>query len=535
MDERRLAPHDRNQLELKLAYVLESGQRRQRYKVETFLFLPRSLGLNAHNYSAAQFFAETAAFIRLKTPTVALSALARPGQAEPYFTSVRDRVQGILAGEVQPDGTTLRRLKVLGAIFRRAVRDEALLLVAEVDRATKLPAGDVATQAARAGELAARLGGFLQDVEGALGRLRELGKICEHAVVPTSIRDVWRAVDELVALVAEEQLTALTDAVDSALAGTVAADGEAAGTLAARRKALAMGAVAASRYRLQRGYPSLVRDGDDNEGFPYRSRILKRVASSALYLDSSHEDAGRLASDVVGMVAAALAMLFAVAVGLWAQKTWSVFSGAFVAVMVVSYMVKDRIKEWGKRYLGSRLRRFASDQVVRVRDAHTGRQVGVCRETFRMTVPARAPADILALRHQDHPATIAEQGRPEVVLCYAKDVHLMSRALHQQLPGIEGLTDVIRFNFGPLRQRMDDPDEPFRHVRPDTLQVVTTPCRRVYHLNLVLRFTSMAGARPETHTDRVRIVMDQHGIRRAVAVGSVGGDGPLDALGGLGE
>ncbi|MBK8047218.1 MAG: hypothetical protein IPK16_08905 [Anaerolineales bacterium] len=46
---RRVAVHDRYQLEMKLGYPLAPGKR-TRYRIDTYFFAPQSLGVNAAAY-----------------------------------------------------------------------------------------------------------------------------------------------------------------------------------------------------------------------------------------------------------------------------------------------------------------------------------------------------------------------------------------------------------------------------------------------------------------------------------------------------
>ena len=89
MLEHRFERHDRNQLELKLGYVVEPNQPQQEYRVEAFIFVPTSLGVTKHNYSKARFYEDTSTFIRLKAPRVALSALASPAGMEKWTSNFR--------------------------------------------------------------------------------------------------------------------------------------------------------------------------------------------------------------------------------------------------------------------------------------------------------------------------------------------------------------------------------------------------------------------------------------------------------------
>ena len=504
MVDRRLEPHDSNQLELKLAYAIDRNRKRQRYRVETYMFVPKTLGLNSKTYPAERFYEDTTGFIRLKTPTVALASLAQGDQARVWFEPLAAGFGAVLSGERSDTADLIRQLKILGCIYRRALRDEGLEMLARFDRLA-----EHGTVGAHTGdrELAADLSRFGSDVGGATGRLRKLGEKCEHAAMPDGVREVWRAVDEYVAIVSEDVVTTLVETIDERVASM--ADHP----LAVVRESLADLAIAAYHHRRARDYPSYVREGEENENLTHRRRLLKRIVASSLYLNIRHEDPSRGMQDIIGMIAAAGAMLFAVWVTLEAQEAWPDFGAPFIAVAVISYMIKDRIKEWGKRYLAGPFKRFIPDHAMQVRD-HEGRGIGHCKEAFELTETSALDPEIMSLRHMDHPTAAAEQGRPESVIRYTKEVTLSSAGILEHGEGISALTDIVRFNLGRLRRRMDEPYEPYRLIHPEERQVLTVRCARVYHVNFILRITTMSGNGQATETERVRVVVDQRGIKR---------------------
>ncbi len=510
MLDRRLEPHDANQLELKLAYLLRPGQR-QSYRVETFMFIPRSLGLDGYTYGAERFYEDTSVFVRLKTPRVPIGILARAGQSDEWFGPIRDALKTPVPLRPRQATRLASRLKLLGCIYRSSLRD---VLIRVGDQFAQLPPIDTGLAGVRERELAGSIVELVAEVRRALDRLRELGHGAERDDVPAQVRETWFAVDEYTALVAEDVSTALVELVDE----RVGAWSDDASPLTSVRDVVAEMAVGHYHYRRARAYPSYVLEDDENEAFPYRRRILKRIVSSALYLDIRHEEAGRITRDLIGMVAAAAAMLFAVLVGIWAQLAYGVFSMPFIVAAVISYMIKDRIKEWGKRYLGRRFARWVPDHVIQILDAEGRRVIGRCAEACRVVDPHRLDPEIQRLRHIDHPSTVAEDGRPEVVVHYSKEITLESEALGEHLDGLEGLNDIIRFNVSRLRERMDAPYETYRLVHPETWELVSVPCARVYHVNFVLRLTSGRGRDRQVETERVRLIVDQRGIKRVELV-----------------
>ena len=515
MVDRRLEPHDSNQLELKLAYGIATGQRTQRYRVETYLFVPTTLGFTSKSYPPERFYEDTAGFIRLKTPTVALAALADSTQAQSWFEPSQALLQSMLSGESKDGDGLIRRLKLLGCIYRRALRDE---MIDVLERFERLPGADQVGAPTGEAELAEELVTFHEQLCGAQERLTALGRQCESPAVEVEVRETWRRIDEYVAIVAEDVSTKLVEVVDERLGSETVE-----GPLVEARERLAQVAIENYQHRRARGYPSFVSEGSENETLTHRRRLLKRTVASSLYLNLVQERPGRYLHDAIGMIAAAAAMLFAVYVTIEAQSAWPDFGGPFVAVAVVSYIIKDRIKEWSKRYLSKPLRRFLPDHVVKVVDSD-GNEVGQCRELFELVEPSSLDADILRIRHIDHPTATAEAGRPETVLHYTKEVVLSSSGLSTQLPGIEALSDIIRFNLGRMRRRMDNPYEEYRLIHPQRRELMAVPCARVYHINVVLKVTSGKGSDTQVEIERARVIVDQRGIKRIETVTATGAD-----------
>jgi len=526
----RLEAHDDNQLELKLSYMVEKDVKKQRYFVETYIFVPRTLGIGVQSYSPAAFLEDTQTFVRLKTPMVALEALAKAGRAERWFDPVRKELDRLLGANGRETEEVVRHLKLLGCIYRSAMRDEGHLLVQRFEALGRTSPELVDIQSR---DLTRALEAFLDHMQHALVRVRNTGQRCEHAVIPTVVRDVWAAVDEYISVYAEETVTNLVHAADGILKRITDAAEREGHVLTKVRVALAELAVANYHYRRARGYPSFAVPGVSNEDLPRRRRILKRIVSSVLYLDSQQAEGGRVQKDIIAGVAAAIAMLFAALVAMWAQLEWGVFSGAFLSIAVLSYIIKDRLKDWGKSYLGKRLAGRVPDYVNEVKSPDGDDVIGECREWIQVTDRGSLDREIDDLRHIEHPSSVASHGRPEVVIRYCKEVILASDGLQRALVGVDGLNDIIRINFARLRQRMDNPIETYRIVHPTTFETMSVPCARVYHLNVVLRITRGRPGRSTSHLERVRVVLDQEGLKRVEPVGQHASGIDTDAVMGL--
>ena len=116
---------------------------------------------------------------------------------------------------------------------------------------------------------------------------------------------------------------------------------------------------------------------------------------------------------------------------------------------------------------------------------------------------------------------------------YVKEVTLESEGLQKTMDGVEGLNDIIRFNFAKFRARMDDPIEIYRIVHPTSRSVVEVPCSRVYHINVVLRITRGRKQNVQSHLVRVRVVLDSEGLKRVESIGPGGQSQAVDAVMGV--
>lgn len=496
MLEFRLDRHDKNQLELKLNYGLRPAKKKQTYTVEAFIFVPRVLALTANSYPSTRFYEDTATFIRMTTPRVPLEELSSKSAVRPWASSVKEQVEALTSGTEGDMKEAEQSLKLLGCVFKGAVRDS---LFTESSRLKSLLLDGENAQAA------AILSTFTENLRTALKRLRKVGRAAANESVPGELREGWRGVDEYASLIAEE---ALTDLV-------ALCEGHESPALDEACQRARDTAVREYRHRVDSGWLTFAIDGENNEQLPHRWRVLKRYVSSALYLTVARDRPGQLATDIIGMFAAAAAMLFAtLAILAITQAYGASLSTAFLTGMVVAYVIKDRIKELGKRTLGRRLQSMMPDHVVRIY-GHGEAEVGIAKESFQVQLPHHLPQHIYDQRFFGHYTQDAIDGRPETVLCYEKLISLSSEKLKQQFEGAIGLTDIIRLNLQPMMARMDDAWETYRYIHPRTGEIQVTRCARVYHINVLVRLVAQDG---ENIIHRVRAIVNRKGIVRVESV-----------------
>lgn len=485
---------------MKLDYTIQPQWRDNRYCVETYFFIPRSLGVEPFTYSRELFYRDVQAYIRFKTPVVGLGALLEPDNPHSPFTAVGEALARARrsAHDAEAHRTISRELRLLGCLVRAALRDHAVEIISSLAPLR----GQVAERPGLVEDVRVSLATLVSNTGAVIARFRELRAPFAEPVIPSWLRDVFHYVDEYLSLSAETTYTALVEEIDRGAGVRVA--------LAADRGRLTSALLAERRHREDAGYQTVLEPGGAGEQYNYRSGVLKKFVLSVLFLEISKDTEGRHLNEVIAGIAAGVAMLFATVAAIVSQRTWGWASVPFVVVAVVSYILKDRIKDWLKLYFSKKMTRWLADYDVRVRDPESGVVLGRCREAFSFLPPDRVPAEVVERRHRDAMSAIEAEGKPEVVMKYEKDVHLNGHVIGDHFARMRDINDIIRFNISHFLARTDDPTRLVRHydAAHDAVESVQSP--KVYHVNVVFVFRAAGRATME----RVRVVLDKRGIQR---------------------
>ena len=178
----------------------------------------------------------------------------------------------------------------------------------------------------------------------------------------------------------------------------------------------------------------------------------------------------------------------------------------FVAIAVICYIVRDRIKDSCRfRFVGW-ARRFFFDYSTRISDAH-GRRVGTSKELFSFIRESALPPEVAKLRARSLVVELANA--PGENIAYYKKKIVLRAASSPSGEEYNGVVDIVRMSIRHLLDRMDDPIRSLLLPQSGGVRRVNGHC--VYHLNLVLRYA--AEGRPEEYR-KFRLILDQNGIVR---------------------
>ena len=262
------------------------------------------------------------------------------------------------------------------------------------------------------------------------------------------------------------------------------------------------------------GYPSVIRSRSANEVMVYRRSVLKKFVSSVLYLQLEITEWEGWKQFFYGL-AAGVAMLFAAAATIFAQTRYTTKSMPFVLIVVVSYIFKDRIKDWLKLVFSKGMTRWLADRKADISDPLTGAKIGFYKEAFSFVPPDQVPPEVHNRRNVDNFTSIEGEGKPERVMKYEKEVTLYPDPIFKAHERRKDLNDIMRFSIDDFLRQADDPKVDYLHLNDEGDRLETLHCSRAYHVNMIVRYTSQdSSGGLQVSYERVRIVLNRDGIMR---------------------
>ena len=487
---RRVAVHDRYQLELKLGYPLVRN-RLTRYFIDTYIFVPNSLGINAVTYNRNDFYRDIQHYVRMKTPQLSLRDLLE----QPY-SPLCDSERLLAEHPTELNTSGERRLRdsfrFLRAILKSALQTET----APLSRAA--PA-DPLVRSATFGLVVRTL---LDDAAAIIGRYRALGDLLRRAEADPALQRTYRLTDESMSLLMEEALLKLHEQASLWLQPD-----EQGGW----REQIAAYIRSEIVHRQLHGYPSVLTK-QTQEDYLLRVSALKKFTSSVLWLPISVRREGTTWEQILFALAAGVSMVFATVVAFYAQSIYGQFTLPVFVALVVAYMLKDRIKEQGRAMSASFLSRRLYDYRTVIQTQDEQRTLGFVREKMTYVDARQVPAAVHAVRAAGAESDVDLPSQRETVILYTKSVMLNQAAfryIREHDLGGSAINDIMRYDIRPFLRKMDDPRQ--EKLMLDGEHVVRVRCHKTYHLNLVSVFRS---AEQETATaERTLLLLDRKGIR----------------------
>ena len=473
--------HDKFTLEFKVGFNTEQATKPTKfsdYVMNTWIFVPNSLDINAAKYSKDDFYRDLKSGVRLITPSYGMHELANDEELLPsksLITNFNDL-------HIAPDDTQdlTHSIRMYCAIAKSAFRDACFAAIQETNEAKRK-------------ELCLQ---FLEDGLKIVERFRDLFNHLNEQNATDRTRQVLTYGDEFLSNVLEKYTYRLRDAIRLNHPDEYA-------QLEARFKEVLLGERA---YREQKGYLCVqVDDPKGNEDFVFRASLLKKFSESDLYLNATKRKNTFLVEQILYSLAAGAAMVVATLSSFFFQQRYGNFTLPFLIALVISYMFKDRLKDWLRLFFAKRVSNkvFDTRTDFRVKE----RYIGWSKDSVDFIDSDKIIPEVMELRSRN-PLFAEVSGKDEKVLLFRKKVQLWPSELAKASPyPLRGINDILRYNLTEYTRKMDNPSFPLSGTWEDN-EYKPIDGKKVYHITFVIQCVYEG----KTEYKRIVVRCDRNGI-----------------------
>ena len=473
--------HDKFTLEFKVGFNTEQAERPMKYSdfvMNTWIFVPNSLDINAAKYSKDDFYRDLKSGVRLITPSYELHELANDDELLPnksLITNFNDL-------HIAPDDTQdlIHSIRMYCAIAKSAFRDECLSISQQPDATERITACHR----------------FMEDGGKILNRFRDLLNQLNDKNSTDRTRQVFTYGDEFLSNVMEKYAYRLRDAIRfNHLEEYPQLETSFRDVLTNERA-----------YREQRGYLCVKADDPKgNEDFVFRASLLKKFTESDLYLNATKRKNTFLVEQILYSLAAGAAMVVATLSSFFFQQRYGNFTLPFLIALVISYMFKDRLKDWLRLIFARRVSNKVFD--TRTDFRIKGRHIGWSKDSVDFIDSDKILPEVIKLRSRN-PLFAEVSGKDEKVLLFRKKVQLWPAQLAKASPyPLRGINDILRYNITEYTRKMDNPSFPLSGTWEDN-EYKPIEGKKVYHLTFIIQCVYEG----KTEYRRVVVRCDRNGI-----------------------
>ncbi|MBE6216791.1 MAG: hypothetical protein E7124_01970 [Bacteroidales bacterium] len=472
--------HDSFSVEFKFGFDCKEDGIRDDFSVNAWVFVPNSLDINPENYGKKQFYRDIKSNVRLITPVYLMRDIAQDSSLP--LTSLRRALERIVSSPEHPDLDSYQyHLKMFGAIFKSALRDQA----AHLQNARSLESATYLVE------------DYVGSTKEVLRKFRALYQIIDVPTVSDNVRSYFRLCDEFMSHVVEMRTIRIIRSIDRSLNSGVYTD---------IRKEFMNLILDERRYKAENAYGMLDNDAAHNRSLVYHHGMLKKFIESELYIHLDKKKDGVAVEQIYYSIAAGAAMIFATAVAWYTQVKYGNITWPLFIVLVVSYMLKDRIKDLLRYYFAHKLGNKYYDKKATITIGKN--RVGVIKEGFDFISIDKTPSEVLKLRGRA--SSVEDESRifDEKVMLYRKHLTIddVALAANDDYP-MRGINEIMRLHMTRFTHKMDNPSVPV-----DTLDeegnITSVRVEKLYYVNIIFQLQHDG----ETEYHHFRITMTRNGI-----------------------
>ncbi len=470
--------HDKFSVVIDVTYDKLFKKKKSKYTTLTYLFFPDSLNINQKTYPPSKFYNDVRLNIKYETPNYTLDDI-NIGDESLYQNLLKNTKKFIDNRSEKNHLVFKDQVKMFAATFCSLVREESRHLIKSKDVSKE------------------RINYLLEKITFILSDFRKLVTKTKKTNFQGEVINVIFYADEHMSNVVEFQLMKLYNhlkrnnyTVDELIHIVRLINKE-------------------QKYKKQERYDSVKSKSIDPDELLFKQSQLKKYIESVFYLNQEVRKDGAMFEQTMLAFAAGLAMVFSTGIAFYYQKVYGNFTMPFFIALVVSYMLKDRIKGLISLLFVSRSRFLFNDFKIKITNA-LGKKIGIFRENFIFVPLKKLGAKVKKHRVTDMVVKMSESSLNEHIIQYKKKIIIYPKKFGDDLPdkNINGLTDVTRLNFHRFIQYMDNPKKDFILIKKG--EVYHKIANKIYHINIIQKFYTEEGI----EFRRYRVIMNRNGIRK---------------------
>ena len=454
--------HDDFSVEFKFGFDCAKDGIRDDFSVNAWMFVPNSLDINPEVYGKKQFYRDIKSNVRLITPSFPLKEIAQDDSLP--LTLLRGAMEKVaVSAQESHMGEYEYHLKMFAAIFKSALRDSATHLKNAVSQSDAMNVAHLVED-------------YLGNSSLILQKYRFLYAIIDVPSVSDQVRNYFRLCDEFITHTVEIQTIRIVRGMDSMVEAPLEET---------VRQRFAQMVMDQREYKKQQGYGVLNGEVNHDRRLVHHRGMLKKLIESDLYINLRKKKDGAAVEQLLYSIAAGVAMIFATGVAWFTQVKYGNITWPLFVVLVVSYMLKDRIKDLLRYYFAHKLGNKYYDKKAVVTIGKN--RVGEIKEGFDFISPSKTPGKVMRMREKASGVKDESRIFEEKILLYRKHVTIDDVALaeNDDYP-MRGINEILRLHLHRLTHKMDNPVVPIDSVDADG-RITTVNVEKIYYVNIVFQ------------------------------------------------
>jgi len=479
MIEEHVKIHDTFSVEMKTGFIAKKKQKKNDFAMNIWMFIPNSLDINRFTYSKPAFYRDMRANIRLITPVYILRDIAEGDRSA--FRFLKEAFNNLAS---QPTRTHKQdyeyQIKMFLSILKSSLREE-------VEHTVHSSAADIEYLVKN----------YADAIRLITEEYRNLYLVINVPTVSNELMEYFRFGDEFMSHIIEYHTFRLIQGLKNMNKESFE-----------KSKETLLGiAHYEIQYKKDKGYPVIERENkNQNNILVYRLSMLKKYAESHLFLNIYKRRDGVFAEQVLFSLAAGISMIFATVIAFSVQQKYGNYTMPLFVALVVSYMLKDRLKDFVRHYFAHKMGSRYFDNKITM--SINQQNIGWSKESIDFISERKVPAEIVKVRDRSSILEANNRAGSEQVLLYRTRMFIDREKLDAiSQYSIAGVNSIIRFNVSNFIRNMDNADFPlFCPDDEEGYQIIQG--EKLYYLNLVLHKQND----DQKNLQRYRIALNRRGI-----------------------